>query len=154
MTYLLDTNILIHQARGSNIWNYIKDNYFPKGIKYNARISIVSVAESESFAIKNNWGINKIKLLTRNIRHLEPINLNDGIVEKYIQIDLYSQNKQKSLRLPKKYSARNMGKNDIWIAATAANYQFILLTTDKDFSHLDGVFLDVIYIDIQQILNK
>jgi|GEM_PF-5599429 hypothetical protein len=33
--------------------------------------------------------------------------------------------------LVKPFSARNMGKNDIWIAATAA-----LITSDQDFDHL------------------
>ncbi len=40
-------------------------------------------------------------------------------------------------------SARNMGKNDLWIAATAHILGAKLLTTDGDFNHLDGVFLDL-----------
>ena len=38
-----------------------------------------------------------------------------------------------------------MGKNDLWIAATAASINATLVTSDKDFGHLDGVFLNVIY---------
>lgn len=33
-------------------------------------------------------------------------------------------------------SARNMGKNDLWIAATASALDLTLLTTDRDFDHL------------------
>jgi tRNA(fMet)-specific endonuclease VapC len=40
-----------------------------------------------------------------------------------------------------------MGKNDLWIAATASVLKARLLTTDHDFDHLDGIFLDVLYID-------
>jgi predicted nucleic acid-binding protein len=40
-----------------------------------------------------------------------------------------------------------MGKNDIWIAATASVLNATLITTDNDFDHLNGVFLPVIYID-------
>ena len=40
-----------------------------------------------------------------------------------------------------------MGKNDLWIAATASVLKAILFTTDRDFDHLDGEFLEVIYID-------
>jgi predicted nucleic acid-binding protein len=40
-----------------------------------------------------------------------------------------------------------MGKNDLWIAATASLIGATLLTADKDFSHLQGVFLDVEVID-------
>jgi predicted nucleic acid-binding protein len=44
-------------------------------------------------------------------------------------------------------SSRNMGKNDIWIAATASVLNATLVTTDADFDHLNGVFLTVAYID-------
>ena len=43
--------------------------------------------------------------------------------------------------------ARNMGKNDIWIAATALHTGLPLLTTDEDFRFLDGVLLQVFWID-------
>jgi len=35
-------------------------------------------------------------------------------------------------------TAKNMGKNDRWIAATASVPDVDLLTSDKDFEHLDG----------------
>jgi len=38
-------------------------------------------------------------------------------------------------------SARNMGKNDLWIAATAYVTEATLLTMDKDFEHLKDVYL-------------
>jgi len=41
-----------------------------------------------------------------------------------------------------------MGKNDLWILATAASVlKAALLAIDNDFDHLSNVFLDVIYID-------
>jgi len=43
-----------------------------------------------------------------------------------------------------------MGKNDIWIAATASVYGLTLLTTDKDFDHLNEVHVNLEYIDIEQ----
>ena len=46
-------------------------------------------------------------------------------------------------------TARNMGKNDLWIAATTAATNTVLLTADKDFDHLDKVFFSVIKIDPQ-----
>jgi tRNA(fMet)-specific endonuclease VapC len=39
-----------------------------------------------------------------------------------------------------------MGKNDLWIAATASVYECKLLTTDLDFQHLHPQFVDVTYI--------
>ena len=40
-----------------------------------------------------------------------------------------------------------MGKNDLWIAATAQVSGATLLTTDMDFDHLDGVLLEREWID-------
>ena len=40
-----------------------------------------------------------------------------------------------------------MGKNDLWIAATAMATGATLLTTDKDFDHLDPTFLTRDWID-------
>jgi predicted nucleic acid-binding protein len=37
-----------------------------------------------------------------------------------------------------------MGKNDLWIAATASVLDIPLMTTDNDFTHLDAVFLKLI----------
>jgi tRNA(fMet)-specific endonuclease VapC len=72
---------------------------------------------------------------------------NDAILQKYAEIDAFSQGKLFGKSLPIGMSARNMGKNDLWIAATASIVNVTLLTTDMDFDHLNGVFLPVIYID-------
>ena len=42
---------------------------------------------------------------------------------------------------------RKLGKNDLWIAATSAVAKAHLLTADKDFDLLDGVFLQRTYFD-------
>ena len=36
-----------------------------------------------------------------------------------------------------------MGKNDLWIAATAALLGLKLVTTDADFNHLHQIFIEV-----------
>ncbi len=59
------------------------------------------------------------------------------------------QGKLTELPLPPNISARNMGKNDLWIAAAAHIIQATLLTTDKDFLHLDKHFFDIELLDIQ-----
>ena len=40
-----------------------------------------------------------------------------------------------------------MGKNDLWIAATSSVYDLVLVTTDKDFDHLDKEYLQLEYQD-------
>jgi tRNA(fMet)-specific endonuclease VapC len=49
--------------------------------------------------------------------------------------------------LPPGLTARNMGKNDLWIAATGSVINATLLTIDDDFNHLNKVFLEVVRID-------
>lgn len=49
-------------------------------------------------------------------------------------------------------SARNMGKNDAWIAATAYAAQATLVTTDKDFDHLADTFFKLDRLDIQRFM--
>jgi tRNA(fMet)-specific endonuclease VapC len=36
-----------------------------------------------------------------------------------------------------------MGKNDLWIAATASLLNLKLITTDADFDHLDSSFISL-----------
>jgi tRNA(fMet)-specific endonuclease VapC len=55
------------------------------------------------------------------------------------------------LTRPVSFAAKNMGKNDLWIAATASVLKIPLLTTDKDFDHLNGIYLEVIYVDLNKL---
>lgn len=66
-----------------------------------------------------------------------PVN-DKAIVDRYAEIDAYSQGKFAGKPLPSGMSSRNMGKNDLWIAATASLTKTPLLTTDGDFGHLIG----------------
>ena len=45
---------------------------------------------------------------------------------------------------PIPFSARNMGKNDLWIASTAFLFGLPLVTTDHDFDHLHPHLIEVI----------
>ena len=71
------------------------------------------------------------------------------IISRYGDIDAFSQGKLPNNKA--NFSARNMGKNDLWIAATSSVYDLVLLTTDKDFNHLDNEYLNLEYIDIQAL---
>jgi predicted nucleic acid-binding protein len=68
----------------------------------------------------------------------------EQILQSYAEIDTFSQGKLKDVS----FSARNMGKNDLWIAATAHVLDATLITTDNDYNHLDKVYFDLIKIII------
>ena len=90
-------------------------------------------------------GAKKLKLLTNILNSLIITDINsEDVIERYAEIDSYSQGKIKDKLLH--ISARNMGKNDLWIAATASVTNSVLLTTDKDFDHLQQTFLQLITI--------
>jgi predicted nucleic acid-binding protein len=40
-----------------------------------------------------------------------------------------------------------MGKNDLWIAATASAFDLQLVTMDKDFNHLAPSYIDLLYVE-------
>jgi tRNA(fMet)-specific endonuclease VapC len=111
-------------------------------------ISIVSKGELYSLAIQFGWGEQKRQALETMLRRIPSVDINtDRIIRRYAEIDAYSQGKDRTKLLPHGVSSRNMGKNDIWIAATSSVLNATLITTDKNFDHLNGVFLTVSYID-------
>jgi tRNA(fMet)-specific endonuclease VapC len=68
------------------------------------------------------------------------------IIDRYAEIDAFSQGRLDGRK--SNFTARNMGKNDLWIAATASVLDATLLTTDNDFNHLHDEFLSVAKIDL------
>jgi tRNA(fMet)-specific endonuclease VapC len=110
------------------------------------------VAEIRSLANQFNWGSLRINKMTEILSELPTLDINlSEIIDKYVEIDCYS--KRKHPTLISDFSAIKMGKNDLWIAATAAVYDCTLLTTDLDFQHLRSRLLDVIYIDSLTFMN-
>lgn len=146
---LLDTNILVLAVRESPIWNKIEAKF---EIKFcDAYISIVSQAEILSLANQFDWGERKVEKLHEILAELNIINIDAmQIVNAYIDIDLYSQKQLRNVEYPSDFTPRNMGKNDLWIAATANAANIPLISTDKDFSHLNDIFIDFIWVDITE----
>ncbi len=149
MNYILDTNILLSLVRSNTVGINISKKFDLFNLDNQVYISIAARAEILSIAKKRGWGNNKIQKLEQLLKNFTLLNLNEAVVQKYVEIDAYSQGKDKIRVYPSKFSAKNMGKNDIWIAATAAVTSSTLLTTDKDFDHLDTIFIPVIRIIVE-----
>lgn len=110
-------------------------------------ISVITIGEIKSIALQNNWGETRTLRLDELIKQFLIADINaENIINKYAEIDTYSQGKNKDKRLI--ISSRNMGKNDLWIAATASVLNATLITTDNDFTHLQNEYLDLIKINI------
>jgi len=144
--YVLDTGILVNYIRGSDLAKKTESRFHLFDESTYSYISVVSVGEIYSLAKQLRWGVEKQKLLLALLREIPWININsDKILDSYAEIDFYSLNKNSGKKLPSQYSAIQMGKNDLWIAATASVLNCSLITLDNDFNHLDGSFLDVIH---------
>ena len=140
--YLLDTNILVHYSRQSTLAGWIEARYQLQTSPVSPFLSEVSVAEVLSLTLQRGWGKEKQRELQRIIDFctIVPISF-QGVHQAYAQIDYFSQ------KSPDLFSAKNMGKNDLWIAATAHVANVPLITTDKDFNHLHPDWITLEYVD-------
>ena len=142
MNYLLDTGILLIYIRSSSLAQDINNLYDPLSHANTPIISVVNIGEIKSLAIRNGWGKHKMSLMEKFLHQFLIADINvESVIQRYAEIDAFSQG-----RLPGKplgLSSRNMGKNDLWVAATASVLQATLLTTDHDFDHLANYFLNV-----------
>ena len=151
MNYLLDTNILLLYLRENKAQTASIDQRFAPLTSPNvAVLSVVTLGEIRSLAIQSQWGAPRVSKLFQFVQKFPIADIHvESIVQRYAEIDAFSQG-----RLPGRTlgtSARNMGKNDLWIAAIASVLGLTLLTTDHDFDHLNQIFLDIARVDVASL---
>lgn len=146
--FLLDTNILVGYIRAAGYAAYVEKKYNLFDPDNVSVISVVTVAEIKSLAFKFGWGIKKIEIMNDLIKKIPAVKIDsEQILNSFAEIDSFSQGKHPKISLPVGISSRNMQDNDIWIAATASILKATLLSTDKDFEHLNSQFIDYVYVD-------
>lgn len=137
---LLDTNILVYLSRSTDTDGLIE---FIATEGANLYVSVVSVAEIRSLAIRNKWGPARLNLIESFWDKINIVEITQLYVNAYAQIDAYAQRLNPDFVDYPFATPRNMGKNDLWIASLAALLGLVLVTTDSDFEHLDNVFFSV-----------
>jgi tRNA(fMet)-specific endonuclease VapC len=138
--YFLDTNILVHLIRRDLLGQYLIGNYSLYTTDPRPMISDVTEGELRSLALQWKWGPQKRTHMEFVLSYFWRISINTpDVFEAYAVIDAYSESKG----IP-------IGKNDVWIAASASVSQALLLTTDKDFDHLQSAFITRDWIDPNQ----
>jgi tRNA(fMet)-specific endonuclease VapC len=138
-SFLLDTNILLALIRGKELGQRIDAKF---GLRASLRrhvISIASQAEISVIANEREWGDSKRHALQLMFEHVVIVPIDGPLIDAYVQIS--AKDKQHAA------GARNLGKNDLWIAATALQTGLPLLTTDKDFQFLSPNPLTVLWVD-------
>ena len=150
MDYLLDTNIIILYSDNRRPYRKVEEEFqlFNRRGPNQLFISVVSLGEVRAYIEKFGLGERRTRRIEDLLTHMTVVPItNDKIIQNYAHIDAYSQ-----CKLPNtSFSARNMGKNDLWIAATAASFNLRLLTTDRDFDHLTDR-IDLRYLDLKSYL--
>lgn len=137
----------LYNLRDHEKKTWLDEIYDPLGNENTAIISVVVLGELESISLRNNWGQKRIRNLETFLQKFLIADINSkDIIKRYGEIDAFSQGKLKNKRLGN--SSRNMGKNDLWIAATTSITNSKLITSDKDFNHLNGKYLDLILIEV------
>lgn len=150
MNYLLDTNIILIYARASELADKLEAKYQLFSGFHTLAVSVVTLGEIESIAHQLNYGEKKKNRINDILNDLLQLDIRyEDIIQRYAEIDAFSQGKHKTKT--SNFTARNMGKNDLWIAATANVFNAILFNTDKDFLHLHQEFLQLEYIDLKNL---
>lgn len=135
-TYLLDTNVLILSVRGSTTGRTIVTQ-FGLTTSRTALISVVTVGEMLAFGRKRKWGVARQSRLNAELQHLPRIDIHHpDILNAYAELDAFAES-----------VGRSMGKNDLWIAATALVSGLTLLTNDADFDFLHPGWIRRIRVD-------
>ena len=127
--YLLDTNVLLALVRGKELGRHIDQRYGLRHARQPHLVCIVSHGEIWVLARRHNWGPERCQALQTMLDNLVTVQLDHPeVIEAYVHLELCSGCHPRG--------ARNMGKNDLWIAAAARASGATLLTTDSDFAHL------------------
>jgi predicted nucleic acid-binding protein len=137
---LLDTSILLHLVRDRALGRYLEAAFQLHNLIPEPRVCVVSEGEIWALAAERNWGPAKRQKLHDLLAKMLILNINHpAVISAYVEIHMACR--------AHPAGARNMGQNDMWIAAVAKFTGATLLTTDKDFDHLHPTHLQRIYID-------
>lgn len=147
---VLDTCIILHILRANDLGKKCLDEIEKLGEEVAIIISVVTKAELESLKFQQSWGVNRVQKLDAFLQSAICIDISSSdtsLLHSYAQIDSYSKRKGNDKHgKPLLGSSHTMGKNDLWIAATAYSLDSTLMTADGDFDHLDKTFLNIIKI--------
>ena len=146
--YLLDTNIMLLLIKRASFGVAFEEAYRSQPDVF-LGYSYATLGELDSLTRQNQWGPRRLGQLIQLLRSFQVVPLTgQALIEQYGKVDAYSQGRLAEHPLPTGLSARNMGKNDLWIAASAATLGATLITADRDFDHLSPDFFTIDWVDI------
>ena len=147
--FLLDTGVMLGFVRGAPWAITVRAEYDLGNPETIVMTSVICQGELLALAEKRGWGEASRLELSRTLNRVPTLDINkQSILKAYALIDAWTHGKlvASPRNGPPPKPARSIGKNDLWIAATAHASDAILLTTDTDFDHLDGVWFKRIHV--------
>jgi tRNA(fMet)-specific endonuclease VapC len=147
--FLLDTNMLLGFTRRADWAQWAYETYDLGNESTMVFTSVICRGELLALAEKRGWGTKTRESLVEVLNRFPTVDLNkDPILNHYAELDTWTHGKPvvDPLRPVPPKPAVSMKQNDLWIAATAVATGAKLITTDKDFDHLDGIWLERIYV--------
>lgn len=148
--FLLDTNMLLGFTRRAAWAQWAYETYNLGNESTMVFTSVICRGELLALAEKNGWGSKKRESLVEVLNRFPTVDLNkEPILNHYAELDTWTHGRpvvDEGRPAPPK-PAVSMKQNDLWIAATAVATGAKLITTDKDFDHLDGIWLKRIFVD-------
>src|SRR5690349_10733059 len=118
--WLLDTNILVHLVRRDALGERIQNDYSPLLEDPRPQISVVTDGELRSLGFQFGWGAAKTEQARFFLNYFRRVSIDaDDILNAYPLVDAYCAR-----------VGQSMGKNDLWIAATAHVTGATILTID------------------------
>ena len=148
--FLLDTNMLLGFTRKADWAQWAYETYNLGNESTMVFTSVICRGELLALAEKNGWGAKRRESLVEVLNRFPTVDLNkDPILNHYAELDTWTHGRavaDGSRPVPPK-PAVSMKQNDLWIAATAIATGATLVTTDKDFDHLNGIWLERVLVD-------
>ena len=148
MKYLLDTSAIVHYLKFKSVYTRMEKDLSPFSDENTPLVSIVTLGELNSLALRNDWSDTQLVQLNDILSKCEAIPISSEIIKVYGEIDAFSQGFDEETE-GVTGEPQHMGKNDLWIAATASSVGVKLITIDKDFSHLADNFLDLVLLSVR-----
>lgn len=147
--FLLDTGMMLGFVRGASWAARVRAEYGFGDPETMIVTSVICQGELLALSEKRGWGEENRTKLAETLNSVPTLDINkQPILKAYALIDAWTHGKPVASpwNAPPPKPARPMGKNDLWIAATAHASDAILLTTDTDFDHLDDVWFKRIHV--------
>ena len=148
--YLLDTNMLLGFTRQATWARWVHEKLDLGESATMVFTSVICRGELLALAEKTGWGAKKRDAMVEVLNRFPTLDLNrDSILNAYASFDAWTHGKNlpDPSRPPPPKPAVSMKQNDLWVAATAIATSATLITTDKDFEHLHGLWLDRFLVD-------